>query len=93
MARRSKTETLCVDVLSVDASINDLLKRRWFLGEALPAVLVITILGPGTGSTSVITLVLTRIVIGVQVAIAGYQLLAKYQLLRWKEIALCWLPI
>lgn len=31
--------------------------------------------------------------IGVQVAITGYQFLAKYQLLRSKEMALCWLPI
>ncbi|EGZ67565.1 hypothetical protein NEUTE2DRAFT_116685, partial [Neurospora tetrasperma FGSC 2509] len=39
------------------------------------------------------TLGLNRIVIGVQVAITGYQFLAKYQLHRSKEMALCWLPI
>lgn len=31
--------------------------------------------------------------IGVQLVIAGYQLPAKYQQLRWKEMALCLLPI
>ncbi|KAL0467399.1 sodium hydrogen exchanger family protein [Neurospora intermedia] len=47
------------------------------------------IFSKAVGLTSAITLCLTGIVIGVQVAIAGYQLLAKYQLLRWKEMALC----
>lgn len=32
-------------------------------------------------------------VIGVQLVIAGYQLPAKYQLKRWKEMLLCLLPI
>ena len=32
-------------------------------------------------------------VIGVQLVIAGFQLPAKYQQLRWKEMALCLLPI
>lgn len=31
--------------------------------------------------------------IGVQLVIAGYQLPAKYNLTRWKEMALCLLPI
>ena len=31
--------------------------------------------------------------IGVQLVIVGYQLPAKYNLLRWKELALCLLPI
>lgn len=31
--------------------------------------------------------------IGVQLVIAGYQLPAKYGLTRWKEMALCLLPI
>jgi NhaP-type Na+/H+ or K+/H+ antiporter len=31
--------------------------------------------------------------IGVQLVIAGYQLPAKYNLMRWKEMALCLLPI
>lgn len=34
-----------------------------------------------------------RIVIGVQLVIAGFQLPAKYQMYNWKEMALCLLPI
>ena len=34
-----------------------------------------------------------RVMIGVQLVIAGYQLPAKYQQARWKEMALCLLPI
>lgn len=35
----------------------------------------------------------TRVMIGLQLVIAGYQLPAKYNLKRWKEMALCLLPI
>ncbi|KAJ4399063.1 hypothetical protein N0V85_006121, partial [Neurospora sp. IMI 360204] len=84
------------------------IKSRWFLSEALPAVLIGIILGPISAKfldssrwgswpspeqTSAITLGLTRIMIGAQLVIAGYQLPAKYQLLRWKEMALCLFPI
>jgi len=34
-----------------------------------------------------------RVMIGVQLVIAGFQLPAKYQLTRWKEMAMCLLPI
>lgn len=34
-----------------------------------------------------------RLVIGVQLVIAGFQLPAKYQLMRWKEMAICLLPV
>lgn len=34
-----------------------------------------------------------RVMIGVQLVIAGFQLPAKYQLHKWKEMALCLLPI
>ena len=33
-----------------------------------------------------------RVVIGIQVLMAGYQLPAKYQLHRWREMTLCLLP-
>lgn len=33
-----------------------------------------------------------RVVIGIQVLMAGYQLPAKYQLHKWKEMTLCLLP-
>ncbi|KAF5580151.1 Na(+) H(+) antiporter [Fusarium pseudoanthophilum] len=83
------------------------IKQAWYLGEALPAVFFGVILGPiaakfiesekwgsaEAGQTSAITLGLARVMIGVQLVIAGYQLPAKYGLTRWKEMALCLLPI
>ncbi|KAJ6786193.1 hypothetical protein PWT90_00755 [Aphanocladium album] len=83
------------------------IKQVWYLGEALPAVLLGVILGPiaakfldserwgsaEKGQTNEITLGVTRVMIGVQLVIAGYQLPAKYNWLRWKEMALCLLPI
>ncbi|KAJ3497180.1 hypothetical protein NLG97_g2095 [Lecanicillium saksenae] len=83
------------------------IKQVWYLGEALPAVLLGVILGPiaakfldserwgsaEKGQTNEITLGVTRVMIGVQLVIAGYQLPAKYNWMRWKEMALCLLPI
>jgi NhaP-type Na+/H+ or K+/H+ antiporter len=83
------------------------IKQAWYLGEALPAVLIGVILGPvaakfidserwgsaSPGQTSEITLGVARVMIGVQLVIAGFQLPAKYGLTRWKEMALCLLPI
>ncbi|KAF2742213.1 Na(+)/H(+) antiporter 1 [Sporormia fimetaria CBS 119925] len=83
------------------------IKQVWYLGEALPAVIVGIILGPiaarfldaerwgsaVAGQQEAITLALCRIVIGVQLVIAGFQLPAKYQQANWKEMALCLLPI
>ncbi|CAA9960606.1 Na antiporter 1 [Pyrenophora teres f. maculata] len=83
------------------------IKQVWYLGEALPAVFIGIILGPiaarfldaekwgsaATGQQEAITLGLCRIVIGVQLVIAGFQLPAKYQQLRWKEMAICLLPV
>ncbi|OAA55080.1 Na(+)/H(+) antiporter 1 [Cordyceps fumosorosea ARSEF 2679] len=83
------------------------IKQAWYLGEALPAVALGVILGPiaarfldserwgsaESGQTNAITLGVTRVMIGVQLVIAGYQLPAKYNWVRWKEMALCLLPI
>jgi len=83
------------------------IKQIWYLGEALPAVVMGIILGPVAGKlieseqfgsakpgqTNDITLGVARVMIGVQLVIAGYQLPAKYNLHRWKEMALCLLPI
>ncbi|PNP54403.1 hypothetical protein FNYG_15643 [Fusarium nygamai] len=83
------------------------IKQAWYLGEALPAVFIGVILGPlaakfiesekwgsaEPGQTNAITLGVARVMIGVQLVIAGYQLPAKYGLARWKEMALCLLPI
>ncbi|KAF2176042.1 Na(+)/H(+) antiporter 1 [Zopfia rhizophila CBS 207.26] len=83
------------------------IKQVWYLGEALPAVIVGIILGPiaakflsaerwgsaEEGQQEAITLGLCRIVIGVQLVIAGFQLPAKYQGTNWKEMAICLLPV
>ncbi|CAF3590990.1 hypothetical protein FGSG_11088 [Fusarium graminearum PH-1] len=83
------------------------LKQQWYLGEALPAMLVGIILGPVSakfldserwgsaepGQTAEIALGLMRVVIGVQLVIAGYQLPAKYNIKRWKEMFICLLPV
>lgn len=82
------------------------IKGVWYLGEALPAVAIGVLLGPlaakfidpdrwgsaADGQTSKITLGLMRVMIGVQLVIAGFQLPAKYQLKRWKEMCLLLLP-
>ncbi|KAK8124094.1 Sodium/hydrogen exchanger family protein [Apiospora kogelbergensis] len=83
------------------------IKQVWFLGEALPAVILGIILGPlaarfidaerwGSAAPEqqhAITLGVTRVMIGLQLVIAGFQLPAKYQLTRWKEMLLCLIPI
>ncbi|OJJ05904.1 hypothetical protein ASPVEDRAFT_87229 [Aspergillus versicolor CBS 583.65] len=88
------------------ALISVKVKTQWYLGEALPAVVVGIILGPYAakfleatelgsavqGQQDAITLGLCRVVIGVQLVIVGFQLPAKYQLHRWKEILLYLIP-
>ncbi|KAK1528701.1 sodium/hydrogen exchanger family protein [Colletotrichum costaricense] len=83
------------------------IKTVWYLGEALPAVVLGICLGPiaarfidsekwGSaveGQTQDITLGLTRVMIGIQLVMAGYQLPAKYQKTKWKEMAILMLPI
>ncbi|KEY75064.1 hypothetical protein S7711_01528 [Stachybotrys chartarum IBT 7711] len=83
------------------------LKRSWYLGEALPAVFFGIILGPvaarfifperwgsaTSGQVSPITLGLMRVIIGLQLVIAGYQLPAKYVWHHWKEMVICLIPV
>ncbi|KAI6371829.1 hypothetical protein MCOR25_003858 [Pyricularia grisea] len=85
-----------------------LIKQKWYLGEALPAMLVGIILGPvaakfldntrwGPGSLSEqdksnITLGFMRVMISVQLVIAGFQLPAKYAVKKWKDMAILLLP-
>jgi NhaP-type Na+/H+ or K+/H+ antiporter len=83
------------------------IKAKWYLGEALPAVAIGVLLGPvaakfidterwgsaAPDQTGAITLGLMRVMIGVQLVIAGYQLPAKYQALRWKEMFLLLIPV
>ncbi|KAM0197182.1 hypothetical protein ACHAPA_004203 [Fusarium lateritium] len=83
------------------------IKQSWYLGEALPAMVFGIILGPVSakfldserwgaamkGQTEDIALGLMRVVIGVQLVIAGYQLPAKYNVKRWRELSMCLIPI
>ncbi|RDA93749.1 hypothetical protein CP533_0206 [Ophiocordyceps camponoti-saundersi (nom. inval.)] len=95
------TFIVCYGIISVK------IKQQWYLGEALPAMMIGIILGPVAtrfidserwasaekGQTPEIALGVTRVMIGLQLVIAGYQLPAKYNLIRWKEMAMCLLPI
>ncbi|KAI1498449.1 Sodium/hydrogen exchanger family-domain-containing protein [Biscogniauxia marginata] len=83
------------------------IKRVWYLGEALPALLIGIILGPiaakfidaerwgsaTPGQEDAITLGVMRVMIGIQLVIAGYQLPARYLQFRYKEILVCLIPI
>ncbi|KAH8730420.1 hypothetical protein GQ44DRAFT_823163 [Phaeosphaeriaceae sp. PMI808] len=93
------------------------IKQIWYLGEALPALLVGILLGPIAAKfidserwgsavedqTADITLVrlklirlhqgMTRVVIGIQLVMAGYQLPAKYPWHRWRDMALLLIPV
>ncbi|TGJ80331.1 hypothetical protein E0Z10_g8449 [Xylaria hypoxylon] len=83
------------------------IKSVWYLGEALPALIVGVILGPlaakfldpekwgsaNPGQEAAITLGVMRLMIGIQLVIAGYQLPARFLQWRRKEIAVCLIPI
>ncbi|KAM5355093.1 hypothetical protein ACJ41O_001739 [Fusarium nematophilum] len=83
------------------------IRQVWYLGIALPAVVLGIALGPiaakfidserwgagEKGQTREITLGVTRVMIGLQLVMAGYQLPARFCLLRWRAMALCLLPI
>ncbi|KAK8079440.1 Na(+) H(+) antiporter [Apiospora hydei] len=83
------------------------IKSRWYLGEALPAVVMGIILGPIAAkvldsqqwvNTTIIrqddiTLGVMRVMIGIQLVIAGYQLPARYLQHRSREMLVCLLPV
>ncbi|KAI0474963.1 Sodium/hydrogen exchanger family-domain-containing protein [Xylariaceae sp. FL0804] len=83
------------------------IKSVWYLGEALPAVIVGMLLGPMTakfldakrwgsaapGQQDAITLGVMRVMIGIQMVITGYQLPAKYMQWRYKEVLVCLVPV
>ncbi|KFY93626.1 hypothetical protein V498_04317 [Pseudogymnoascus sp. VKM F-4517 (FW-2822)] len=83
------------------------IKAQWYLGEALPAVVVGIILGPiaakfldaerwgsaAPDQQGAITLGIARVVIGVQLVIAGFQLPAKYQQKTWMPMLICLIPV
>ncbi|TRX90551.1 hypothetical protein FHL15_008524 [Xylaria flabelliformis] len=82
-------------------------KSVWYLGEALPAFTIGVVLGPlaakfldperwgsaAPGQEPTITLGVMRVMIGIQLVIAGYQLPARYPRWHWKELAVCLIPI
>ncbi|KAK8078821.1 hypothetical protein PG994_002628 [Apiospora phragmitis] len=86
-----------------------LIKSKALLGEALPAMCIGIVLGPilanflnntrwGPGDLSeeqksAITLGFMRVMISVQLLIAGYQLPAKYVVANWRNMAALLLPI
>ncbi|PVI01781.1 hypothetical protein DM02DRAFT_704153 [Periconia macrospinosa] len=83
------------------------IKQAWYLGEALPAVMLGIILGPISarfldserwgsaveGQKEAITLGICRVVIGVQLVMAGIQLPAKYTQTNWKAMMNVLLPV
>jgi sodium/hydrogen antiporter len=83
------------------------IKQVWYLGEALPAVVFGAMLGPMAarwldarmwgmaiiGQVPAITLGMTRLVIGIQLVIAGFQLPARFMQYRYKEMLICLLPV
>ncbi|KAL4909000.1 hypothetical protein BDW74DRAFT_187430 [Aspergillus multicolor] len=83
-------------------------KQRWYLGEALPALAIGATFGPSAANllsvpqprgsesestTTEITYALTRLVIGIQLVKAGYELPKKYLKRRLKELTICLLPL
>ncbi|KAI1809268.1 Cation/H+ exchanger [Poronia punctata] len=83
------------------------IRSVWYLGEALPAVAFGIILGPvgakfmdpgkwgeePPGQVGAITLGVMRVMISIQLVIAGYQLPAKYVQRRWREVFVCLVPV
>ncbi|KAI1169711.1 Sodium/hydrogen exchanger family-domain-containing protein [Nemania sp. FL0916] len=83
------------------------IKAAWYLGEALPALTIGVILGPlaakflepqkwgsaTPGQEPAITLGVMRVMIGIQLVIAGYQLPEKYPKWHCKEMAVCLIPL
>ncbi|KAH7128065.1 Sodium/hydrogen exchanger family-domain-containing protein [Dactylonectria estremocensis] len=83
------------------------IKHAWYLGEALPAMLIGICMGPiaanfinaedwgmkEEGQQREITLGVTRVVICLQLVIAGYQLPAKYVWHHRFEVFMCLIPI
>ncbi|EAW06498.1 putative plasma membrane antiporter [Aspergillus clavatus NRRL 1] len=83
------------------------IKQRWYLGEALPALLIGIAFGPvaakllkpsewieddGDGDSD-FTYAVARLAIGVQLVKVGYQLPKRYLKERFKEMTLCLLPL
>ncbi|KAF4541530.1 Cation/H+ exchanger [Lasiodiplodia theobromae] len=80
--------------------ISSKLKNTWYIGEALPAMLMGILLGPVAakfidsskwasaepGQQKEITHNGCRVVIGIHLVMAGFQLPARFQLLRWKRL-------
>ncbi|KAI0158372.1 Cation/H+ exchanger [Pestalotiopsis sp. NC0098] len=81
------------------------IKNVWYLGEALPAVATGVVLGPlatkfldvnrwvNKDQQAKATLGVMRLMIGIQLVLAGYQLPKRYLRSRFKEMMVCLLPV
>ncbi|ETS82325.1 hypothetical protein PFICI_04201 [Pestalotiopsis fici W106-1] len=81
------------------------IKDVWYLGEALPAVATGIVLGPigskfldmdrwvDKSQQAKATLGVMRLMIGIQLVLAGYQLPKRYLQTRFKEITTCLVPV
>lgn len=88
--------------VSVFGLISYVVKERLYISDSLVAVLLGIALGPRAanifrveeyGNVDEITLAFTRLVIGVQLVLAGIQLPSLYLWKQWKSIAMLLLPI
>ncbi|KAL1998368.1 hypothetical protein VTN02DRAFT_6330 [Thermoascus thermophilus] len=81
-------------------------KQRWYLGEALPAFVLGILIGPEAvkfvnvahwgphkNAQSDVAYGFSRLVIGIQLVKAGYELPGKYLKQRFLEMAICLLPV
>ncbi|KAK9773978.1 putative Sodium/hydrogen exchanger family protein [Seiridium cardinale] len=80
-------------------------KNAWYLGEALPSVAIGILLGPvaaqfldanrwiDSDQQSAVTLGVMRLMIGIQLVIAGYQLPKRYLRFRIKPMIVCLVPV
>ncbi len=82
--------------------ISYIVKERIFLSDSLVALLIGLAFGPyGTnfirpsayGDVDVITLAFFRLVIGIQLVLAGVQLPSKYLIHHWKSLFMLLIPI
>lgn len=88
--------------ITIFGLVSYLLKEKFYLGEALISTLAGVVLSPhATGwidplryanndqvDLEIITLYFTRLVLGVQLVLAGVQLPSKYLLTEWKSLSL-----
>lgn len=82
--------------------VSDIYKDKIFVSESLLALLIGIALGPVAanflhtgdyGNVDTITLAFSRLVIGIQLVLAGIDLPSLYPVKQWKSLAMLLLPI